>query len=75
VFRRRDRLIMELAGQLAYSRAREAALTERLAWYQAAKPKPALRSVGEKACAIPTDSARKLGDNAAPIALPMSRKQ
>jgi hypothetical protein len=45
VFRRRDRLIMELAGQLAYSRAREAALTERLAWYQAAKPQPELRIV------------------------------
>ena len=75
MFRRRDRLIMELAGQLAYSRAREAALTERLAWYQAAKPKPELRIVGEKACAIPTKSAVKPGDNAAPSALRMSRKQ
>jgi hypothetical protein len=74
VFRRRDRLIMELAGQLAYSRAREAALTERLAWYQAAKPKPELRSVGEKACAIPTKSAVKSGDNVVPIALPMPSK-
>jgi hypothetical protein len=49
---------------LAYSRAREAALTERLAWYQAAQPKPELRIVGEKACVIPTVSARKLGDKA-----------
>ena len=38
--RRRDRLIAELAGQLADSRAREAALAERLAWYQATVDKP-----------------------------------
>ena len=34
MFRRRDQLIIQLAGQLADSRAREAALRERLAWYQ-----------------------------------------
>ena len=44
--RRRDRLIAELAGQLADSRAREAALAERLAWYQAAvESRPLLRAV------------------------------
>ena len=32
--RRRDHLIIQLAAQLADSRAREAALTERLTWYQ-----------------------------------------
>jgi hypothetical protein len=34
VFRRRDHLVMQLSCQLADSRAREAALRERLAWYQ-----------------------------------------
>ena len=33
---RRDALIIQLTGQLADARAREAALLERLAWYQAA---------------------------------------
>jgi hypothetical protein len=65
VFRRRDHLIMQLSCQLADSRAREAALTERLAWYEAAKPMPALRLAGENGCSIPTVSARKLGDKAA----------
>jgi hypothetical protein len=69
VFRRRDHLIMQLSCLLAESRAREAALTERLAWYTAVKPTPALRLVGEKACSIPTDSSVKSGDNAAPITL------
>ena len=36
--RRRDLLIVQLAGQLADSRAREALLAERLSWYQAALP-------------------------------------
>ena len=44
--RRRDRLIAELAGQLADSRAREAALAERLEWYKAAvESRPLLRAV------------------------------
>lgn len=44
----RDALIARLAGQLADSRAREAALAERLAWYQAAVQEgtpPVLRAV------------------------------
>ena len=32
--RRRDAVIIQLAGQLADARAREAALIERLNWYQ-----------------------------------------
>ena len=68
MFRRRDNLIMQLSCQLADSRAREAALRERLTWYQTVvgeTPRPELRIAGEKACAIPTVSARKLGDKAA----------
>jgi hypothetical protein len=48
VFRRRDQLIVQLAGQLADSRAREAALRERLTWYQTVvgeTPVPVLRAV------------------------------
>ena len=48
MFRRRDQLIIQLAGQLADSRAREAALRERLAWYQTLvgeTPVPGLRAV------------------------------
>ena len=48
MFRRRDQLVIQLAGQLADSRAREAALTERLAWYQTVvseTPRPGLRAV------------------------------
>ena len=58
-FRRRDRLVTLLAGQLADSRAREAALAERVAWYQAAMDgRPALRAVrggrqGELAAVVP----------------------
>ena len=33
--RRRDEIIVQLAGHLADSRAREATLAARLAWYQA----------------------------------------
>jgi len=40
---------MQLAEQLADSRAREAALRERLAWYQTVKPMPALRIVRDSA--------------------------
>ena len=44
--RRRDRLVAELAGQLADARAREAALAERLEWYKAAvDSRPLLRAV------------------------------
>ena len=48
MFRRRDQLVIQLAGQLADSRAREAALRERLAWYQTVvgeSPVPGLRAV------------------------------
>ena len=34
--RRRDQLIVQLAGQLADSRAREAKMAERLEWFEAA---------------------------------------
>ena len=62
--RRRDLLIVQLAGQLADSRAREALLAERLSWYQAAVDMPApvpapLRLVQPQADArIPRSNAR-----------------
>ena len=61
---------MELAGQLAYSRAREAVLTERLAWYQAAKPMPALRIVQDddlqhSAQAVPSSAVLSIPANSA----------
>jgi hypothetical protein len=55
--RRRDTLIAQLAGQLADSRAREAALRERLAWFQAAmQAEPRLRLVPGQA---PRSAARR----------------
>ena len=43
--RRRDSLVIQLAGQLADAREREGVLRERLAWFEAAMPSqaPALR--------------------------------
>ena len=62
---RRDQLIVQLAGQLADSRAREALLAERLAWYQASIAEmppqtPGLRLVPAQA---PRRSAPLLADS------------
>ena len=43
--RRRDELIIRLVGQLADARSREAALIERLTWYQATTGTPVLHLV------------------------------
>ena len=73
MFRRRDHLVMQLSCQLADSRAREAALTERLAWYQSVvseTPRPGLRAVQDddvqhSAQAVPSSAVLSIPANSA----------